>query len=235
MKRLLLRADDLGYSDGVNCGIAAAVQAGLIRSVGVMTNMRLQKAVWRACKSRISAWASTPISARVGPSAIPRSSRASLTMMAISSGAQHIAPPRGLGRTSWCLTRSLSKSRRSIGDSLSSSGVSPITSRDMRSQAPCSSAALRSLPSVTACPISRWVLRASQSPFARRRCFPMFPRISRHMKRIPLRRFERRLKRHRKGYAVSWCFTQVISTRTCEITRPMLEARIRGSRDACRP
>lgn len=41
MKRLLLRADDLGYSDGVNCGIAAAVQAGLIRSVGVMTNMPL--------------------------------------------------------------------------------------------------------------------------------------------------------------------------------------------------
>ncbi|OUP09727.1 ChbG/HpnK family deacetylase [Collinsella sp. An2] len=39
MKRLLLRADDLGYSDGVNCGIAAAVGAGLIRTVGVMTNM----------------------------------------------------------------------------------------------------------------------------------------------------------------------------------------------------
>ena len=39
MKRLLIRADDLGYSEGINCGIAAAVAAGLVRSVGVMTNM----------------------------------------------------------------------------------------------------------------------------------------------------------------------------------------------------
>ena len=39
MKQLLIRADDLGYSEGVNCGIAAAVAAGLVRSVGVMTNM----------------------------------------------------------------------------------------------------------------------------------------------------------------------------------------------------
>lgn len=39
MKRLLIRADDLGFSDGVNCGIAATVAAGLVRSVGVMTNM----------------------------------------------------------------------------------------------------------------------------------------------------------------------------------------------------
>lgn len=39
MKRLLMRADDLGYSDGVNCGIAKCVNDGLIRSVGVMPNM----------------------------------------------------------------------------------------------------------------------------------------------------------------------------------------------------
>ena len=39
MRRLLVRADDLGFSDGVNCGIAAAVEAGLVRSIGVMTNM----------------------------------------------------------------------------------------------------------------------------------------------------------------------------------------------------
>ena len=39
MKRLLIRADDLGYSDGVNCGIAKSVNDGLIRSVGVMPNM----------------------------------------------------------------------------------------------------------------------------------------------------------------------------------------------------
>lgn len=39
MKRLLIRADDLGYSDGVNCGIARSVNEGIIRSVGVMVNM----------------------------------------------------------------------------------------------------------------------------------------------------------------------------------------------------
>lgn len=39
MKRLLIRADDLGYSEGVNHGIAKAVIDGVVRSVGVMTNM----------------------------------------------------------------------------------------------------------------------------------------------------------------------------------------------------
>lgn len=39
MKRLLIRADDLGYSDGVNCGIARSVNCGIIRTIGVMVNM----------------------------------------------------------------------------------------------------------------------------------------------------------------------------------------------------
>ncbi len=39
MKQLLIRADDLGFSEGVNYGIAKAVAGGLVRSVGVMTNM----------------------------------------------------------------------------------------------------------------------------------------------------------------------------------------------------
>ncbi len=39
MKRLLVRADDLGYSEGINYGIAKSVNDGIIRSVGVMTNM----------------------------------------------------------------------------------------------------------------------------------------------------------------------------------------------------
>ena len=39
MKRLLLRADDLGYSYAVNLGIVRAVKEGLIRSVGLMPNM----------------------------------------------------------------------------------------------------------------------------------------------------------------------------------------------------
>ena len=39
MKRLLLRADDLGYSEAVNYGIAKTVREGLIRSVGLMPTM----------------------------------------------------------------------------------------------------------------------------------------------------------------------------------------------------
>ena len=39
MKRLLVRADDLGYSEGINYGIAKSVKEGIIGSVGVMTNM----------------------------------------------------------------------------------------------------------------------------------------------------------------------------------------------------
>ena len=39
MKKLLIRADDLGYCEAVNYGIARAVKDGIVRSVGVMPNM----------------------------------------------------------------------------------------------------------------------------------------------------------------------------------------------------
>lgn len=39
MIRLILRADDLGYSEAVNYGIAKTVKEGLIGSVGIMPNM----------------------------------------------------------------------------------------------------------------------------------------------------------------------------------------------------
>lgn len=39
MKKLLLRADDLGFSEAVNYGIAKTVREGLIRNCGVMVNM----------------------------------------------------------------------------------------------------------------------------------------------------------------------------------------------------
>jgi chitin disaccharide deacetylase len=39
VKKLLVRADDLGYSEGINYGIAKSVKEGIIGSVGVMTNM----------------------------------------------------------------------------------------------------------------------------------------------------------------------------------------------------
>ena len=40
MKKLLIRADDLGYCESVNYGIARAVKDGVVRSVGVMPNMK---------------------------------------------------------------------------------------------------------------------------------------------------------------------------------------------------
>ena len=39
MRKILVRADDLGYSEGVNYGIAKSVKDGIVKSVGVMTNM----------------------------------------------------------------------------------------------------------------------------------------------------------------------------------------------------
>lgn len=39
MKRLVMRADDLGYSEAVNLGIARSVQGGLLGGIGLMPNM----------------------------------------------------------------------------------------------------------------------------------------------------------------------------------------------------
>ena len=41
--KLIMRADDLGFSDGVNCGILKSVKDGLITSVGLMPNMQEAK------------------------------------------------------------------------------------------------------------------------------------------------------------------------------------------------
>lgn len=39
MKKIIVRADDLGYSKGINYGIFEAVSSGIINNVGVMVNM----------------------------------------------------------------------------------------------------------------------------------------------------------------------------------------------------
>ncbi|MCR5794528.1 MAG: ChbG/HpnK family deacetylase [Solobacterium sp.] len=39
MKQLIIRADDIGYSEAVNYGILKSVKDGLVRSAGVMPNM----------------------------------------------------------------------------------------------------------------------------------------------------------------------------------------------------
>lgn len=43
MKRLIVRADDLGYSEAVNYGIAKTVNQGLVNTIGIMTNMPSSK------------------------------------------------------------------------------------------------------------------------------------------------------------------------------------------------
>lgn len=37
--KLIIRADDLGLSEGVNLGIHKAIQDGVVTSVALMTNM----------------------------------------------------------------------------------------------------------------------------------------------------------------------------------------------------
>ena len=39
MKKILVRADDLGFSEGINYGIEKSVKQGIIKSVGIMMNM----------------------------------------------------------------------------------------------------------------------------------------------------------------------------------------------------
>ena len=43
MKEILVRADDLGYSEAVNYGLAKTLREGIIRSVGIMVNMPYTK------------------------------------------------------------------------------------------------------------------------------------------------------------------------------------------------
>jgi len=43
MKKIIFRADDLGYSEGVNLGIAKTVKKGLIRTVGLIVNLEHSK------------------------------------------------------------------------------------------------------------------------------------------------------------------------------------------------
>lgn len=38
MKKLIIRADDLGYCEAVNYGIEKTIRCGLVRTVGLMTN-----------------------------------------------------------------------------------------------------------------------------------------------------------------------------------------------------
>lgn len=47
MKKLVIRANDLGYSEAVNRGIEKTVREGLVRSVGMMPNMPEAEGGWQ--------------------------------------------------------------------------------------------------------------------------------------------------------------------------------------------
>lgn len=50
MKKMLIRADDLGYSEGVNYGIEKSVKEGIIKNVGFMVNMPATEHGWNLLK-----------------------------------------------------------------------------------------------------------------------------------------------------------------------------------------
>lgn len=64
---LIIRADDVGYSEAVNYGIEKTVKQGLIGSVGLMPNMPAAAHGLACWKAPASASASTPISALAVP------------------------------------------------------------------------------------------------------------------------------------------------------------------------
>ena len=50
-KRILIRADDLGWTEAINYGIAKTMRDGIIRSVGLMTNMPASRHGWELVKN----------------------------------------------------------------------------------------------------------------------------------------------------------------------------------------
>lgn len=60
--RLLIRSDDLGYSEAVNYGIEKVLRFGLTRSVGLMPNMPSAEHGIMLLKGLESVLASTPTS-----------------------------------------------------------------------------------------------------------------------------------------------------------------------------
>lgn len=50
MKKILVRADDLGFSEGVNYGIEKSVKQGIVKTVGIMVNMEATVHGWNLLK-----------------------------------------------------------------------------------------------------------------------------------------------------------------------------------------
>lgn len=50
MKQIIVRADDLGFSEGINYGIEKSIKQGIIKSVGIMVNMDATVHGWNLIK-----------------------------------------------------------------------------------------------------------------------------------------------------------------------------------------
>jgi len=71
MKKILVRADDLGYSEAFNYGLARAVKSGIVRSVGVMPNMEWAEHGVRLLDGTDVTFTVHPTSVRAVPSPTP--------------------------------------------------------------------------------------------------------------------------------------------------------------------
>ena len=50
MKRCLVKADDYGFTEAISLGILKkAYREGIVRSTGVMVNMRRRRPLWAGC------------------------------------------------------------------------------------------------------------------------------------------------------------------------------------------
>mgnify|MGYP000169932093 CR=1 FL=1 len=162
MKYLLIRADDLGYSEGVNYGIAAAVAAGLVRSVGVMTNMPAAvHGLGLLHGHSLCLGQHTNICVGRPLTDLP-------TFPACAPPKGNSGPAAPTGRppkpavTLWFWRKSSRKSRPSTVSSRPLPDGSRITLRDTQWPAQTSSRGWRLLPSTTACPTLPWAVPARQ-------------------------------------------------------------------------
>ena len=67
MKKLLIRADDIGYSEAVTAGILSALESGLVKSAGLMVNMPFTEKSVELIKDRTDICFGLHVNLVIGP------------------------------------------------------------------------------------------------------------------------------------------------------------------------
>ena len=67
MKKLLIRADDIGYSEAVTAGILSALESGLVKSAGIMVNMPFTEKSIALVKNRTDICFGLHVNLVIGP------------------------------------------------------------------------------------------------------------------------------------------------------------------------